>query len=63
MEEKCICNLTEGQEKLISNGSYVDLYAKRDKYGYWISAISDGRADMKINYCPICGRKLEDDDE
>ena len=64
--EECICNLSEGEEKLISNGSWVDLYISLKDGEYWIEAISDGRASMRIDYCPKCGRKLieevEDDD-
>lgn len=62
MEEKCICEVSESEEKLIDEGSYVNLYISRDEYGYWINAIADGRASMKIDYCPKCGRKLSDDE-
>lgn len=64
--DECICNLSKGEEKLISNGSWVDLYMSLKDGEYWIEAISDGRVSMRIDYCPKCGRKLveevEDDD-
>lgn len=57
---ECICyGLKEGKQKLISNGSYVDLYMRLLDGEYYIEAICDGRASMKIDYCPCCGRKLE----
>jgi hypothetical protein len=61
--EKCICELNKGEEKLITKGSWVNLYISRDNYDeYWIEAISDGRASMKIDYCPKCGKKLEENE-
>ena len=36
----------------------------RKEYGkYYIEAIADGNAYLKLNYCPKCGRKLKEDDE
>jgi hypothetical protein len=55
----CICNVKEGEEKLISVGDWVNLYIELICGEYWISGVADGNAIMKINYCPICGRKLE----
>lgn len=60
MDEKCLCDLNEGEEKLITKGSWVDLYIAKSYGEYWIKAISDGRADMRIDFCPKCGRKLEE---
>lgn len=61
--DDCICNLSKGQQKLITQGSWVNLYIERDCCGdYLLEAIDDGRADMQINYCPICGRCLTEKD-
>ena len=59
----CICQeLKLEEEKLISEGAWVDLFIYRDKHDYYyITAISDGRADIKIKYCPMCGRRLLED--
>ena len=40
-------------------GGYVGLYMGIDKNGkYYLSAIGDDEVRKEINYCPICGRKL-----
>lgn len=56
--EECICNLEEGEEKLIRRGSWNDLYLRLSNGEYRINAIADGIASMKIEYCPKCGKKL-----
>lgn len=60
---KCICDLKDKEEKLITNGNWVDLYIKLERKEYWIVAMADGNAMMKIDYCPKCGRKLEEEVE
>lgn len=60
MNQTCLCDLKEGQEKIISQGHWVNLYIAIEEGEYWIRAISDGRADLRIHYCPKCGRKLEE---
>jgi hypothetical protein len=58
--ENCICSVREGEERLISQGAYVDLYISREYGEYHIVALSDGRASTRIYYCPECGRKLDE---
>jgi hypothetical protein len=58
MKEKCICDLKEREEKLLREGSWVNLYISREHGEYFIVALSDGRATMRIHYCPQCGKKL-----
>ena len=44
----------------LDNGYYTDLsmfYDCKDKK-FGIMAEGEGRAEIKINYCPMCGRKL-----
>ena len=61
---KCICNMVkEGYPEIISIGTYVNMYIVKKDDEYYIEAIADGKACLKLNYCPKCGRKLEEDDE
>lgn len=58
---KCI-DLERGSERELVKGCFNYLYLKRNREdNYYIIAIADGVAEMKINYCPFCGRKLEND--
>ena len=59
---KCRCELIKGgcSEKL-SIGDWVDIYIRKEDGEYYIEAIADGNAYLKLNYCPKCGRKLEED--
>ena len=60
---KCVCKLIkEGQSKKLSVGSWVDIYMRKEDGKYYIEAIADGNAYLTLNYCPKCGRKLEEDD-
>ena len=60
---KCICEIVkEGYSETISIGTYVNMYMTKKDGEYYIEAISDGKATMRLNYCPKCGRKLEEDD-
>ena len=53
------CKYCNG-EKLVIHGDYTDLVINtRERL---ISAWADGEANLKINYCPMCGRKLGDQD-
>ena len=57
---KCICeDLIEGVDRKIAVGDWNDMYILKQRGDYYIKAISDGYVSIKINYCPICGRKLE----
>ena len=59
--DKCICGVHENEVKRIAEGAWVDLYINKEAEDYLIEAISSGRASLKINFCPICGRKLAED--
>ena len=60
---KCICELIkEGHSETISIGTYVNIYMRKEYGEYYIEAKADGNAYLKLNYCPKCGRKLEEDD-
>ena len=60
---KCICEtVREGHSETISIGAYVNMYMVKEDDEYYIEAVSDGKAVMRLNYCPKCGRKLEEDD-
>ncbi len=58
--DKCdYCNIENNESKLIVLGNWNNLYIERDEYeNFYISAKSDGIAEMRINYCPFCGKKL-----
>ena len=56
--KECICDIKEGIELKIEEGNWVDLYIYRKESGYWIVGEGDGRSYLKINYCPICGKRL-----
>ena len=61
---KCVCELIkEGQSEKLSVGSWVDIYMRKEYGKYYIEAIADGNAYLTLNYCPKCGRKLEEDDD
>ena len=56
----CICSLKEGEEKLLNGDSWIDLNISLTFGKYEIYASSeDGMASKQINYCPICGAKIE----
>lgn len=59
----CICTLEEKERKLVSVGDWVNLYIYLNDKEYWIVGEADGTAMMKIDYCPKCGRKLEEEVE
>lgn len=60
----CICKkLEKNSKKYLVFGDWNTLAMRRDEDGeYSIVAIGDGEAEMKLNYCPRCGRKLSWDD-
>ena len=60
---KCICELVEeGCSEYLLVGDWVDICIKKEDSKYYIEALADGNAYLKLNYCPKCGRKLEEDD-
>lgn len=61
---KCICEIVkEGYPETISIGNWINMYMVKKDGEYYIEAVADGKARMILNYCPVCGRKLEEDDE
>ena len=61
---KCICELIkEGHSEKLSVGDWNDIYMRKEYGKYYIEAIADGNAYLRLNYCPKCGRKLKEDDE
>ena len=40
----------------------ADIYIRKEYGNYYTETIADGNAYLKLNYCPKCGRKLEEDD-
>ena len=60
---KCICELIkEGHSEKLSVGDWNDIYMRKEYGKYYIEAIADGNTYLRLNYCPKCGRKLEEDD-
>lgn len=60
---KCVCELIkEGHSEKLSTGNWNDIYMRKEDGKYYIEAVADGKAVMRLNYCPKCGRKLEEDD-
>lgn len=59
----CICKKIEkGEKEYVSHGDWNSIAIERDEYGeYYIVAIGDGKAYLKLNYCPKCGRGLNDE--
>lgn len=45
-------------EAITIHGDWTDLNVNAKER--LISAWGDGEADLEINYCPVCGRKLGD---
>jgi len=64
MNKECMCNLKENTENKIIVGDYCNLLIKKETWMkenyYYIIGEGDGRATLKINYCPICGRELRE---
>lgn len=60
--KKCkICERLKNNEVYKVQGSWVDLEIKKIYGETKIQAYGDGVAEMNINYCPECGRKLKED--
>ena len=57
--KKCkICKRLKNNEVYKIEGSWIDLEIKKIHEETKIQAYGDGIAEMSINYCPECGRKL-----
>ena len=53
---KCICELIkEGHSEKLSTGQWNDIYMRKEYGNYYIEAIADGNAYLRLNYCPKCG--------
>ena len=58
---KCICeDLKDGVDKEIGQGDWNTMYILKQGGYYYIKAIGEGCVSVSINYCPKCGRKLND---
>lgn len=57
----CICDLKNGEEKLIRKGDWNYLYIGRDQDEYYLIAKGDGNVNMQLNYCPKCGKVLNNE--
>ncbi len=55
------CEYCDGEKDLLKkyNGFTVSIY-KNELELYFEHNEGDASDDVKINYCPMCGRKLED---
>lgn len=59
----CICRrIIDGSTEYLEKGDWNFIAMRKDFNGkdYYIKAISEGTTEMKINYCPICGRSLNE---
>lgn len=60
--KKCkICERLKSNKVYTVQGSWVDLDIYKIHGETKIQAYGDGIAEMNINYCPECGRKLKED--
>ena len=53
-----ICDAVFNNETYIIEGDWVELDFKKRGNDVYIIACGDGCAEMKLNYCPECGKKL-----
>ena len=62
MEECYICKaLQEKGEYKYNTGFYTTIAVKKGKNGkYRVFAWGEGEASISCNYCPHCGKKLEE---
>lgn len=61
-----MCEYCEQATPLITGktndkGIAIKFPNKLNAYGYDIHGIGSNGLNVKINYCPMCGRKLEND--
>lgn len=58
---KC-CELLSGEREILAEEGETELKIERCNKDYSLVAESlYDLAEVKINYCPICGRKLKED--
>lgn len=58
----CICNQiinSKYKRQLIADGDWTALYMEYKDDKYKLSAYGEDVAELNINYCPICGKKLK----
>ena len=53
-----ICEAVFNNETYIIEGDWVELDFKKRGNDVYIIAYGDGCAEMKLKYCPECGKKL-----
>jgi len=59
-----MCEFCEEEKDLEVEGGYIGVFKGENKLYVSIeSAWESLGAIFKINYCPICGRKLSDDND
>ena len=57
---KCICELEVGEESNLDyTAAWSYLALKRKEDGYYLIGYGDDSSIYKANFCPCCGRKLE----
>ena len=58
----CVCErIREYNYEILTSGNWTDIEIDRRKgHGYYISSEGEECVEIKINYCPFCGRKLEE---
>lgn len=60
-DECYICKALEESGRYNMHGAWTDLEISKNEEGkHNIFAYGEGVADIPCNYCPNCGRKLED---
>jgi hypothetical protein len=50
-----MCKICEGIEDLVNENTFY-ISISEDSRGFWLSL--DDRKYKRINFCPICGKKL-----
>ena len=65
-----MCEYCDGREKRIENGfTYGNAHIAKTNFGYTYSLRYDNSANeygegaFEINYCPICGRRLTEEEK
>ena len=53
------CELKNGESICLTNRKHDDLYISKVEDEYYIE--NEGLTKFKLNYCPICGRDLQNE--
>lgn len=58
--KRCICELEVGEEyNLDYTAAWSYLALKREENGFYLMGHGDSLSLYKVNFCPCCGRKLQ----